>query len=28
MINTQWIYPPTGTAEEVFAALRIDARGR
>lgn len=28
MINTQWIYPPTGTAEEIFTALRIDARGR
>ena len=28
MINTQWIYPPSGSAEEVFAALRIDDRGR
>jgi NADH:ubiquinone reductase (H+-translocating) len=28
MINTQWIYPPTGSADEVFAALRIDERGR
>lgn len=28
MINTQWIYPPSGSAEEVFAALRIDERGR
>lgn len=28
MINTQWIYPPTGTAADIFAALRIDARGR
>jgi len=28
MINTQWIYPPSGEAEEVFAALRIDERGR
>ncbi len=28
MINTQWIYPPRGTREEVFAALRIDERGR
>lgn len=28
MINTQWIYPPSGSTEEVFAALRIDARGR
>ncbi|MEX2454227.1 MAG: FAD-dependent oxidoreductase [Rhodospirillaceae bacterium] len=27
-INTQWIYPPTGTAEEIFAGLRIDERGR
>lgn len=28
MINTQWIYPPSGDTEEVFAALRIDERGR
>lgn len=28
MINTQWIYPPSGNTEEVFAALRIDERGR
>lgn len=28
MINTQWIYPPSGGKEEVFAALRIDERGR
>lgn len=28
MINTQWIYPPSGAAEEIFAALRIDERGR
>ena len=28
MINREWIYPPAGTREEVFAALRIDARGR
>jgi NADH:ubiquinone reductase (H+-translocating) len=28
MINTQWIYPPSGAKEEVFAALRIDERGR
>ena len=28
MINTQWIYPPSGDAEEVFAAMRIDERGR
>lgn len=28
MINTQWIYPPRGSREEVFAALRIDERGR
>jgi len=28
MINTQWIYPPSGDRDEVFAALRIDERGR
>lgn len=28
MINTQWIYPPVGDADTVFAALRIDERGR
>ncbi|MGB0629743.1 MAG: NAD(P)/FAD-dependent oxidoreductase [Alphaproteobacteria bacterium] len=28
MINTQWIYPPTGDRDEVFAAMRIDERGR
>lgn len=28
MINTQWIYPPSGSQEDVFAALRIDERGR
>lgn len=28
MINTQWIYPPSGAQEDVFAALRIDERGR
>ena len=28
MINTEWIYPPSGKSEEVFAALRIDERGR
>lgn len=28
MINTQWIYPPSGAAEDVFAELRIDERGR
>lgn len=28
MINTQWIYPPQGSRDEVFAALRIDERGR
>ena len=28
MINTQWIYPPSGSAEEVFAALRINDQGR
>lgn len=28
MINTQWIYPPSGETEDVFAALRIDERGR
>ena len=28
MINTQWIYPPNGDTEEVFAAMRIDERGR
>lgn len=28
MINCEWIYPPSGTKEEVFAGLRIDERGR
>ncbi|RLQ21466.1 NAD(P)/FAD-dependent oxidoreductase [Seongchinamella sediminis] len=28
MINTQLIYPPRGTREEVFAAMRINERGR
>ena len=28
MINTRWIYPPTGSADEVFAGLRIDENGR
>lgn len=28
MINTQWIYPPSGDTDEVFAAMRIDERGR
>ena len=27
-INMQWIYPPKGGAEEIFAGLRIDERGR
>ncbi len=27
-INTQWIYPPKGGPEEIFAGLRIDERGR
>lgn len=28
MINTEVIYPPVGDAETIFAALRIDERGR
>jgi NADH dehydrogenase len=29
MINEQWIYPPqAGTAEDIFAARRIDENGR
>ena len=28
MINTEWIYPPVGTANDIFAGLRIDERGR
>ena len=28
MINTEWIYPPRGTREEILAAARIDERGR
>ena len=28
MINTEWIYPPVGGADDIFAALRIDERGR
>ena len=26
MVNTQWIYPPAGTHEEIFAAAHIDKR--
>jgi NADH dehydrogenase len=28
MINTEWIYPPVGGADDIFAALRIDESGR
>jgi NADH:ubiquinone reductase (H+-translocating) len=28
MINTELIYPPVGSADDIFAAIRIDERGR
>jgi len=28
LINTELIYPPVGSAEDIFAAMRIDERGR